>query len=95
MSQRNGRERAGTASAAALVRLQRVPPALIAVAVGVCVAVTLIVGSRLAALALLPVVALLGWLSYLAWPRLRRPQRALRVAVLAGLLAWCAGTLVG
>lgn len=78
-----------------LERLSRVPVWAVAVLVGACVAVALVVGSRWSALALLPVLALLGWLSRLAWPALGPAERALRVVVLAALLAWVVVTLAG
>jgi hypothetical protein len=88
------RERIVIASTPVLVRLGRVPGWLLAVAVGTCVAVALVVGSRWSALALTPVLALLGWLSYLAWPGLSAGARLLRLVVLGALLAWMASVLI-
>lgn len=40
----------------------------------------------LSALSLLPVLALVGWLSYLSWPTLDGRARVLRLLVLVGLV---------
>jgi hypothetical protein len=88
------REHVEAASSPALERLARVRPLVVAVLVGTAVVTALAVGSRWSALALLPVVALLAWLAYLAWPRLRPAERAVRLFVLGALLTWCVVTLV-
>jgi hypothetical protein len=88
------RDRVEQASVPALRRLGRGPVWLLPVAVGVLVALALVLGGRWAAVSLLGVVGLLGWLSYLVWPRLRTGERALRVVVLGAMLTWVAVTLL-
>jgi hypothetical protein len=66
---------------------------LLAALVGLVVLVALVAGSRWSALGLLPVVAVLGWLSAQAWPRLSRGQRLLRLVVLGALTSWVLLTL--
>jgi hypothetical protein len=88
------RNRVAATSSPLLQRLGRVPPVLVAVVAGACVLVALLVGSRWSALALLPVVALLGWLSHLSWPRLSSGHRLVRLVVLGALVGWLVSTLL-
>lgn len=82
------------ASRAALERLSGLPTVLIAGLVGLGVLAALLVDNRWSALALLPALALIGWLTYLAWPSLRAGQRLLRLLVLGALAAWAVSRLV-
>ncbi|HEX5534651.1 MAG TPA: DUF6703 family protein [Actinomycetales bacterium] len=89
------RTRVAQASEPVLQRLTGVRTFLVAAMVGVGVLAALIVDNRWAALGILPALALLGWLSYLAWPALAPSQRVLRVGVLVALLVWAATRLLG
>ncbi|HEX5561790.1 MAG TPA: DUF6703 family protein [Nocardioidaceae bacterium] len=89
------RTRVAQASQPVLQRLTGVPTFVIAALVGVGVLAALLVDNRWAALGVLPALALLGWLSYLAWPHLAPSQRVLRVGVLVVLIVWAATRLLG
>ncbi len=82
------RTRVVQASEPVLQQLSGVRAFIVAALVGVGVLAAMLADNRWSALGLLPALALLGWLSYLAWPALAPMQRVLRVAVLVGLLAW-------
>jgi hypothetical protein len=89
------RTRVTQASAPVLQRLSGVTTFLVAAVVGVGVLAALLVDNRWAALGMLPALALLGWLSYLAWPALAPSQRVLRAGVLVVLLVWAGTRLLG
>jgi hypothetical protein len=75
------------------MRSGRLPTLLVAAAVGAAVLVALLTGSRWSAALLLPVVALLAWLTWAVWPRLRTGERVLRLLVLGLLTGWALTTL--
>ena len=75
------------ASAAVLVRLARVPRAVLALTVGLVLLAALLLGGAVGTTVLTFVVLLMVWLTYLAWPTLGPAARALRLAVLAALVA--------
>jgi hypothetical protein len=89
------RTRVAQASEPFLQRLSGVRTFLVAAVVGIGVLAALVVDNRWTAFGILPALALLGWLSYLAWPALAPSQRVLRVAVLVVLLVWAATRLLG
>ena len=78
-----------------LERLAVVPKLLVAGVVGIGVLVALLVDNRWSALAAIPVLAFLAWLTYLAWPRLDPLPRALRLLVLCGLTLWAGVRVLG
>lgn len=69
--------------AALILALNRVPRAVVAIVVGLCLLAGLLLDGLLSALVLLVVLLLLAALTTAAWPLLRPAQRGLRVAVLA------------
>lgn len=75
----------------ALQRVAQLPPAIpmliAAVLVVAGVALGLTVSGPLGAVLLLVVAAYLGWLIYLAWPKLPRVERLMRFAAVLPLLA--------
>ena len=68
-----------------LTRLHRQPRFMLPLLTAVLLVGGLAAGGPLGALCLLPVLLVVGWLSYLSWPRLALPARLLRM-VLLGLL---------
>ena len=74
-------------SAVVLVFLRTLPRAVPALVVVVLVGAGLSLPGLAGAVALLVVLALLGWLAYLSWPALNPVARALRLLVLALLAA--------
>lgn len=82
------RRRIEAASVPVLRRLAGYPRWLLAAVVGLLLAVALVTGRWWSTLLLVPVLAVLGWLAYLAWPRLSGGERAVRLIVLGALTAW-------
>lgn len=82
------RRRIEAASVPVLRRLAGYPRWLLAAVVGLLIAVALVAGRWWSTLLLVPVLAVLGWLAYLAWPRLGGGERAVRLVVLVALAAW-------
>lgn len=83
-----GRPRGGSRSYAVLKRLHAMPRWTIPLATVVLVFVGLYAGPVVGGLCLLALAAFLGWLAFLAWPRLGlggRVVRALVVALLTGV----------
>lgn len=78
----------------AVQRLRGLPTVLIAGLVGLGVLAALLVDNRWSALALLPALAFMAWLTYLAWPSLGPGPRLLRLLVLGALAAWAVVRLV-
>lgn len=89
------RRRIEAASVPVLRRLAGYPRWLLAGVVGVLLAVALVAGRWWSTLLLVPLLAVLGWLAYLAWPRLRGGERAARLVVLGALTAWLLARVVG
>lgn len=81
-------ERRSTGPLAGIARLPRAVPALLA---GALLLAGLVVRSWIGTLCLAAIVLFLGWLTYLSWPRLDRRGRALRLLMIALLVA-VAGT---
>jgi hypothetical protein len=77
-----GRARVTRRSYALLERLHAMPRWSVPLATLVLVFVGLFAGRVVGGLCLLAVAAFLGWLSYLAWPRLSRGGRVARAAML-------------
>jgi hypothetical protein len=77
-------------SAGVLLALTRLPRWLIAIAAAAVLLVGLAIDGIVGAVCLLVVAVVLGWLTFLAWPALAGPARALRVATLA-LLGFAVG----
>jgi hypothetical protein len=75
-------------SARPLVWLHRQPTWLPPLVVALLLVVGLAVPGWLGAAALILVAAFLGWLAALSWPRLAPGGRLLRLAAVAGLLAF-------
>jgi hypothetical protein len=72
---------------AVLVRVARVPRAVLALAVGLVLLAALLLGGAVGTTVLTFVVLLMVWLTYLAWPALGGAARVLRLVVLAALVA--------
>jgi len=81
------RGRIERASTPWLVRLASLPALLPFVVVGVLMLTGAFVGGVVGGMLLLVPIAFLGWLLYLTWPHLRRPERAMRASVLLLVVA--------
>lgn len=69
-----------------LVVLSRQPKLLIPVVSLALLIAGLVLGGALGAVLLAVLIALIGWLTYLSWPVVPPPGRAIRVATLAMLV---------
>jgi len=76
-----------TRSAVLLVVLSRQPRWLVALVVAALLAGVLVLPAVPGAACLAVLLGLVAWLSYLSWPGLDSPARALRVLAWAALLA--------
>jgi hypothetical protein len=86
-----GRDAAQRRSAVPLTFLRQMPPWTVPVLSGVLLVAGLAIRGPGGAAALAVLLAFLGWLAYLSWPRLDPAGRLLRVIILAGgvvLAAW-------
>lgn len=82
-------------SYAALTRLHAMPRWTVPVATVVLVFVGLSAGPVLGGICLLVVAAFLGWLAYLAWPKLGSSGRVARCLVLGLLVGFALARLTG
>ena len=82
-------------SAVVVVFLARLPRAVPGLLVAGLVAAGLLAPGAVGGVALLVVAALLGWLVYLSWPRVPLPGRAVRLVVLALVVAYALARLTG
>jgi len=90
-----GQPRGGPRSYAMLKRLHAMPRWTIPLATVVLVFVGLFAGPIIGGLCLLVLAAFLGWLAYLAWPKLRRRDRLIRLLVLGMLTGVAVAQLSG
>jgi hypothetical protein len=90
-----GRGRVHERSYAALTRLHAMPRWTVPVATVVLVFVGLYAGPVLGGICLLVVAAFLGWLAYLAWPKLGSGGRVGRCLVLGLLAGFALARLTG
>jgi hypothetical protein len=90
-----GRGRVHERSYAALTRLHAMPRWTVPVATVVLVFVGLYAGPVLGGICLLVVAAFLGWLAYLAWPKLGSSGRVGRCLVLGLLVGFALARLTG
>ena len=82
-----GREATGHRSAVPLTYLRQLPPWTIPVLSAVLLVAGLAIKGPVGAAAIALLLVFLGWLAYLAWPRLDPAGRLLRVIILAGGVA--------
>jgi hypothetical protein len=80
-------------SATILLFLGRLPRAVPALFVVGLVALALMAPPVAGSVALLLIALLLGWLVFLSWPGIRTPARAIRVVVIAIVVAYAAARL--
>ncbi|GAA4888358.1 DUF6703 family protein [Streptomonospora salina] len=73
-------------SAVALVWLHNAPGLLLPATVGAVLIAGLVVSGVIGAALLVLLAAFFGWLAFLAWPRLRSGERAMRVVAVGVLL---------
>ena len=78
-----------------LKRLHAMPRWTIPLATVVLVFVGLFAGPIIGGLCLLVLAAFLGWLAYLAWPKLKRRDRLIRLLVLGMLTGVAVAQLSG
>lgn len=82
-------------SATPLVFLHRLPRAVLPIFLAALLVAGLVASGWVAAIPLLILAAIMGWLGYLSWPALDPVNRLLRVAALVILLAVAGGHASG
>jgi hypothetical protein len=83
----SGRDAAQRRSAVPLTYLRQLPPSILPVLTAVLLVAGLAFKGPGGAAVLVVLVAFLGWLAYLSWPRVGPAGRLLRVIIIAGGVA--------